>query len=111
MAFMIPSYYHGKFAIVSDASGEFEASFPAEFYSAKDHSEDHTVEYEEGWFCQLSAPGYMDQTDWSGPFATEEEAREEIRNTWEVDPDTGDDLDDDGIVNPVLDDDYDSDME
>lgn len=46
-----------------------------------------------GWFARLSAPGYMDCTGWSGPFATEDEAREHIRDFYEVDPDTGDDLD------------------
>ena len=27
-----------------------------------------------GWFGRLSAPGYLDSTDWSGPFDSEEEA-------------------------------------
>jgi hypothetical protein len=27
-----------------------------------------------GWFARLSAPGYMDCTDWSGPFKSEKEA-------------------------------------
>lgn len=27
-----------------------------------------------GWFCRLSAPGYMDCTDWSGPYETYAEA-------------------------------------
>ena len=27
-----------------------------------------------GYFCRMSAPGYMDSTDWIGPFDTEEEA-------------------------------------
>jgi hypothetical protein len=27
-----------------------------------------------GWFCRLSAPGYMDCTEWSGPYNTEQEA-------------------------------------
>lgn len=45
-----------------------------------------------GWFARLSAPGYMDCTDWSGPFATEDEAREHIRDMFDIDPDTGEDL-------------------
>jgi hypothetical protein len=27
-----------------------------------------------GWCARLSAPGYLDCTDWAGPFETEEEA-------------------------------------
>ena len=49
----------------------------------------------EGWFAHLSAPGYMDQTEWYGPFETEEDARNYIVETWEVDPDTGRALPDD----------------
>jgi len=44
--------------------------------------------------CRLSAPGYLDCTEWS-IFATEREAREWITETYDVDPDTGDSLDED----------------
>jgi hypothetical protein len=30
------------------------------------------------WIARLSAPGYMDCTDWMGPFDSEEEALEEL---------------------------------
>lgn len=30
-----------------------------------------SVECVEGWFARLSAPGYLDSTDWSGPFPSE----------------------------------------
>lgn len=33
----------------------------------------------EGWCARYSAPGYLDCTDWTGPFETEEEAIEECR--------------------------------
>ena len=36
---------------------------------------------EVGWYCRLSAPGYMDCTEWSGPFETELEA---ILNLYEM---------------------------
>ena len=35
-----------------------------------------SVECVRGWFARLSAPGYLDCTDWSGPFDSEEEALE-----------------------------------
>lgn len=47
-----------------------------------------------GYFARLSAPGYLDATEWSGPFDTLEEAKADLRDTYEVDPDTGDDLSD-----------------
>ena len=54
-----------------------------------------TCEEVAGWVCQLSANGYMDQTDWDGPFETEQEARDHIADTYDVDPDTGDELSED----------------
>jgi len=41
--------------------------------------------------CRLSAPGYLDCTEWS-VFDTIQEARAFIENTYDVDPDTGEDL-------------------
>lgn len=35
------------------------------------------VEFVTGWFARYSAPGYLDCTEWVGPFATEAEARKE----------------------------------
>lgn len=89
MAFMQPVYENGTFVRITDASGESwsvpkDASLPLE--------DGETSEEETGWFYRLSAPGYMDCTEWTGPFKTEEEAREDCRETWDVDPDTGDEL-------------------
>jgi len=36
---------------------------------------EEVVECREGWICRLSAPGYMDCTDWSA-FDTEDECHE-----------------------------------
>ena len=46
-----------------------------------------------GFFYRLSAPGYTDCTDWSGPFATLAEAQADCERTFDCDPKTGDDLD------------------
>jgi hypothetical protein len=45
----------------------------------RDYVDGEPLEYTrvEGWFCRYSAPGYMDCTDWIGPYETEEEAIEE----------------------------------
>ena len=40
-----------------------------------------------GWFARLSAPGYMDCTEYSGPFATEQEAKDYVCNLYDCDED------------------------
>jgi hypothetical protein len=45
-------------------------------------------------YVRLSAPGYMDATDWSG-FNTESEARAYVVEQYDVDADTGVDLNSD----------------
>ena len=39
-----------------------------------------SFEKETGWFARLSAPGYLDATDWDGPFATEVQARRHVED-------------------------------
>lgn len=85
MAFMEPVYEYGEFVLV--------ATFDGENWIPTGHEDDaKVISRATGWFCQLSASGYMDQTGWDGPFGTEQEARDHIIDTFEVDPDTGDDL-------------------
>lgn len=95
MPFMLPFYEKGPFARVTDAQGE-SALIPLDCVDVSDDSY-YSAETEgtaESIFCRLSAPGYMDCTEWSGPFDTLEEAREYIRETYDVDPETGADLED-----------------
>lgn len=94
MAFMIPYYTDESFVVVENKHGESRL-VPAEYAGDIDSDETVTERYDGKWFCHLTAPGYVDQTDWDGPFDTEEEARDHIRDTYDVDPDTGDDLEDD----------------
>lgn len=46
-----------------------------------------------GWYSHLSAPGYMDQTDWHGPYSSADEALKAVMDFYEVD-ENGDSLDD-----------------
>lgn len=105
MAFMTPEYEHGFFATfeenydfvcvpleyvkdvvpecaIDDISGELKEEW----------KEDCDYQVDEGWFCRLSASGYLDCTEWCGPFDSLEEAREHVVEFWEVDPETGDEL-------------------
>jgi hypothetical protein len=61
----------------------------ADYLEGKIRGDDDDAEFElvSGWFCRLSAPGYMDCTDWSGPYETEQEARDYIAEQYDVDPD------------------------
>lgn len=44
-----------------------------------------TEQYTAGWYGRLSASGYLDCTDWSGPFASYEEALAHVMDLYEVD--------------------------
>lgn len=41
---------------------------------------------ERGFYARLSAPGYLDCTDWQGPYASETEARTDLASTHDVCP-------------------------
>jgi hypothetical protein len=52
----------------------------------------HVESYDrhEGWYARLSAPGYLDATEWHGPFDTEAEALASVKEMFDVD-DNGED--------------------
>ena len=52
-------------------------------------SAEDAIERKEGWYAHLSAPGYMDQTEWQGPYATADEALDAVKEQFDVD-DNGD---------------------
>lgn len=94
MAFMEPQYRNGKFARIENRSGE-SRSLPLEDVEPDDfdHRADEKVaEVEEGWFWRISAEGFMDCTEWVGPFQSLLAAKRDCRDTHEIDPETGEDL-------------------
>lgn len=42
------------------------------------------IERNYGWYARLSASGYMDCTEWSGPFETEAEALSELCSEYDI---------------------------
>lgn len=46
-------------------------------YGISDYEEPSTDD-QSGYYARLSAPGYLDCTEWSGPFSTEDEAYESL---------------------------------
>jgi hypothetical protein len=92
MAFMVPEYVRDDFVEVENKYGEMRL-IPADIAKdAMESDEEITEHHKKKIFARLSAPGYMDSTDWGGPFDTIEEARKYIEDLWEVDSETGEDL-------------------
>lgn len=99
MAFMQPQYTNEDFYEVTTTEGEGwlvpaegfgDDPDPSDFADYIEFGEPEEIEKVSGWFARLSAPGYMDATEWGGPFKTKKEAKKYIEDTWEVDPETGD---------------------
>lgn len=77
-------------AVPRDADGDATELAPfADYYDGG--RVDGATFYANHWGARLSAPGYLDCTDWC-IFQTHAQAREYIRETWECCPDTGDAL-------------------
>jgi len=100
MAFMKPQYDDGAFERYENDKCE-TFIVPAGTCSASDIDDmdisltEHTIGK---WYYRLSASGYMDRTEWTGPFDTEEEARADLSDVYNCDPDTGDLLEDEETV-------------
>lgn len=83
MSFMQKQIVHGKFVEVESSDGStFQ---PIEYFDASeitmtlnDDQDQVTLTLHVGFFGRMSAPGYLDCTDWSGPFETEEECMSEL---------------------------------
>jgi len=93
MAFMEPEYAHGEMHRYTNTETHEDVLV---WRGDEPDGDEWSYDRQEGigWYTRLSASGYMDCTDWEGPFETEEEAR----GHWEdegIDPDTGDDIEED----------------
>jgi hypothetical protein len=56
------------------------------------YSRAFSVERQVGWYGRLSAPGYLDCTEWDGPYDTADEALDAVKEAHGVNDD-GDDSD------------------
>ena len=95
MAFMVPSYTNEPFHVGDNMYGE-RIAIPVDVYGTIERFAEETAttdcETVTGkWWARLSAPGYMDATDYDGPHDTIEQARASISEMFDCDPDTGDD--------------------
>lgn len=78
-----PEICHGRWF----GSGEPDClSYPAELFTKEQVAKENDIPVEdveecEGWGARLSAPGYLDSTEWQ-VFDTEKEAREYLMETY-----------------------------
>lgn len=93
MAFMEPDYYEGTMVETNDGL------VPRDEHEEHLHGKETSLVT--GCFYRLSASGYMDCTEWTGPFETEALAREDLSSTFDCDPDTGDDLEESDDETPA----------
>ena len=97
MAFMKPYYTREPFHVGDTDAGE-RIAIPAEVYGTLDRFSEETGAVRDletvtgSYWCRLSAPGYMDATEWDGPHASLTAAKREIESMYDVDPDTGENL-------------------
>jgi hypothetical protein len=98
MAFMIPQYTNETFHAGDTAHGEHVA-IPASVWGTEANFAREARVLPESvatirgkiW-SRLSAPGYLDCTDWDGPFDTFALAKKSLAQTYDVDPETGEEV-------------------
>ena len=90
MAFMTPQYEENEWVYFEGEFGE-TLVVPAEYKDDGHIVVGEIVATRKGIGARLSASGYLDCTDWT-IHDTEKEAREFIRETYDVDDETGDPL-------------------
>ena len=83
---------HGTFIVPADVVGSTMSAAPEAFadYVEGEVFGDDPIEVKEGWLARLSAPGYMDCTDWS-VFKTEEEAVQGLKDLYGDDDEDNED--------------------
>ena len=116
MAFMVPEILCEDFLVIETKNGE-TYPVPADVVNLSFREADNTPideltddsslqavqDYCEGepakvsivrgkYWCRLSAPGYLDATDWSGPHDSEDEAKHSIATDHDVCASCGEDF-------------------
>ena len=93
-AFMQPSIHEGTYFQVNTSAGTeiiptdvighaqaVEASALLDHLEGKPDDPEEVIEVREGWLARLSAPGYLDCTDWTA-HATEDAAKDYLIETY-----------------------------
>jgi hypothetical protein len=85
MAFMVPEYKKGKYAVGQAYEGEI--AVPIKHADSVAWHSDYTVV--SGWFVRLVGPGTDIGTQAVGPFKSKSDAERYIEDTYHVDSGTG----------------------
>ncbi len=88
IAFMQPAIEFGTF-IVGETTEGTVVLHPDVFETEKKRCKllrSERWRKKQGWFGRLSAPGFFDCTDWSGPFDSEKEAKEFLSDMYDGEP-------------------------
>lgn len=93
MAFLIPQYEKGEFAI-GELAGEV---FVVQNAHADSVIWDDDPEVEDGWFCRLCSDGTI-ATVWTGPFETKQDCMDFIEDEYGLDAGTGEDLEEEAAA-------------
>ena len=84
-AFMKPEIFKGKMIVGEDSNGE-SFMYPEEYFTKeqvrKEVGKVNSIGIKAGWFGRLSASGYMDSTDWAGPFASEKACEDYLQEMY-----------------------------
>ena len=83
MGFMSPETTKEPFVTVTHTNGE-SYSCPEGCEDLRDG--DETERIPSAWWARLSASGYMDCTEWDGPFKTKREALASLAETFDLCP-------------------------
>jgi hypothetical protein len=86
--FLKPELEYGTFCVGETFEGTVILP-PDVFETEKDHYKllcGKRWQEQTGWFGRLSAPGYLNGTDWAGPFDSEAEAIECLSDPYDGDP-------------------------
>ncbi|QBQ74420.1 hypothetical protein BcepSauron_040 [Burkholderia phage BcepSauron] len=77
---------HGTEIVPADVIGRTVGTHVeafANYLEGKPYDADEVIEPRDGWLARMTAPGYLDRTDWT-VHATEKEAREYLADTYDA---------------------------
>lgn len=85
--FMEPETFKGYMWAVEDNHGEV-FMYPVDYFDKEDvvHEvgKENIAKFKrlQGWFGRMSAPGYLDATEWIGPFRSEQDVLSELEEQY-----------------------------
>jgi hypothetical protein len=84
---IVPTALIGELDVEDDGSIAESCANLSELEQYCEGTKIDSVEKVTGYFARLSAPGYMDCTEWDGPHETREAALLSVREMYDVDAD------------------------